>query len=140
LIKKTSRRLRSCCRFSARARSSNTSRTSRTDEARHVAFGVEHAKHYLAADPDRAKELRDAVANRAEYLTAASAGANPYVEDALVVLAAGGLSPAALPDGVRAFRQLQQDMHERRVRRLRALGFDQKDAEDISDMHTPNFM
>jgi hypothetical protein len=115
-------------------------RRARNDEARHVAFGVEHAKHYLAGDPDRARELRDAVTRRSEYLTAASAGANPYVEDALVVLAAGGMSPAALPDGVRALRQLQQDMHERRVRRLRALGFDQHSAEDISEMHTPNFM
>ena len=40
-------------------------RRARVDEARHVAFGMEHARHYLAADPDRSALLRQAVERRA---------------------------------------------------------------------------
>ena len=58
-------------------------RRARVDEARHVAFGVEHARHSLGADPDRAGELRAAVERRAAYLADAS-GQSPHVEEALV--------------------------------------------------------
>jgi TusA-related sulfurtransferase len=114
-------------------------RRARVDEARHVAFGVEHARLYLASDPDRARVLRDAVATRAAFLADASAG-SPHVEESLVVLAAGGLSPGALPDAVRAVRELHRTMHVRRVGRLRQLGFDEDAAEEISSLHTANFM
>jgi TusA-related sulfurtransferase len=114
-------------------------RRARLDEARHVAFGVEHARHFLASNPDRGQVLRDAVANRASFLSDASAG-SPHVEEALVVLAAGGLSPAALPDAVRAVRELHETMHVRRVGRLRQLGFSAGIADEISEAHTPNFM
>jgi len=114
-------------------------RRARTDEARHVAFGVEHARHYLAADPDRAGELRAAVERRASYLADAS-GRSPHVEEALVVLAAGGISPSRIGDGVRAVRELHEQMHRRRVTRLTQLGFAPTAAEEISALHTPNFM
>jgi len=57
-----------------------------------------------------------------------------------VILAAGGTSPGALPDGVRAVRELHATMHRRRVGRLRQLGFDEASANDISELHTANFM
>ncbi len=114
-------------------------RRARTDEARHVAFGVEHARHYLATDPDRGDELRQAVEQRAAFLSQTS-GATPHVEEALVVLAAGGLRPGALPDAVRAVRELHDTMHRHRVRRLRSLGFDEDTADQISELHTANFM
>jgi len=114
-------------------------RRARVDEARHVAFGIEHARYYIAADPERIGVLRDAVAQRAGFL-AQTSGATPHVEEALVVLAAGGLSPGALPDGVRAVRELHATMHRRRVGRLRQLGFDETAANDISELHTANFM
>jgi TusA-related sulfurtransferase len=114
-------------------------RRARVDEARHVAFGVEHARYFLAADPERGDLLRRSVVQRAEFLAQVS-GSTPHVEEALVVLAAGGLSPAALPDGVRAVRELHATMHRRRVGRLRQLGFDQRTAEEISELHTANFM
>ena len=63
-----------------------------------------------------------------------------HVEEALVVLAAGGLSPGALPDALRAVRELHETMHVRRVGRLRQLGFEPQVAEEISQLHTPNFM
>jgi TusA-related sulfurtransferase len=114
-------------------------RRARIDEARHVAFGVEHARYFIAADPDRADVLRQAVEARARFLSDAAAG-SPHIEEALVVLAAGGLSPAALPDAVKAVRELHETMHRRRVRRLRQLGFSQATAEEISEFHTPIFM
>ena len=114
-------------------------RRARVDEARHVAFGVEHARHYLGADPDRAGELRAAVERRAEYLADAS-GQSPHVEEALVVLAAGHVTPGRIREGVLAVRGLHETMHRRRVARLRQLGFPPATAEEISEMHTPNFM
>ena len=114
-------------------------RRARIDEARHVAFGVEHARHYLGADPDRAGELRTAVERRASYLADAS-GQSPHVEEALVLLAAGGVTPGRIRDGVRAVRALHETMHRRRVVRLTQLGFPPATAEEISEMHTPNFM
>ena len=41
-------------RFAPEPVTADIVRRARIDEARHVAFGVEHARHYLAADPDRA--------------------------------------------------------------------------------------
>ncbi|MFL5791424.1 MAG: ferritin-like domain-containing protein [Actinomycetota bacterium] len=114
-------------------------RRARVDEARHVAFGVEHARYFLAADPDRAGVLRTAVEQRAAFLSQTS-GATPHVEEALVILAAGGLRPGSLPDGVRAVRELHESMHRHRMGRLRSLGFDQQTAEAISELHTANFM
>jgi hypothetical protein len=114
-------------------------RRARVDETRHVAFGVEHARHYLAADPERAEVFRGAVRSRAAFLSQTS-GATPHVEEALVVLAAGGLRPGALPEAVRAVRELHETMHLRRVGRLRSLGFDRASAEEISELHTANFM
>ena len=114
-------------------------RRARADESRHVAFGVEHARLFLSADPDRAVVLRRAVEQRAEFL-AQTSGATPHVEEALVILAAGGTSPGSLPDGVRAVRQLHETMHRRRVGRLRQLGFDEAAANEISELHTANFM
>lgn len=111
----------------------------RIDEARHVAFGVSHARHYLEANPDRASILRDAVEKRSEFM-AQTAGTPEKVEEALVVLAAGGLRPAALPDAVRAVRELRETMHRKRMGRLRLLGFSASEAESISEMHTDNFM
>jgi TusA-related sulfurtransferase len=111
----------------------------RIDEARHVAFGVSHARYYLAADPDRGEVLRRAVETRAEYLSQ-TAGTPEKVEEALVILAAGGLGPASLPDAVKAVRQLRETMHQKRVRRLRLLGFAAREAEEISELHTDNFM
>ncbi|MGH2634636.1 MAG: ferritin-like domain-containing protein, partial [Actinomycetota bacterium] len=114
-------------------------RRARVDEARHVAFGVEHARHFLGTHPERAAELRSAVERRAAYLADAS-GTSPHVEEALFVLAAGGVTPTRIRDGVRAVRELHDTMHRRRIGRLVQLGFAEPAAEEISQMHTPNFM
>jgi hypothetical protein len=126
-------------RYAPEPVTADIARRARIDEARHVAFGVEHARHFLAADPDRAADLRTAVERRAAYLADAS-GQSPHVEEALVVLAAGGVTPSRIRDGVRAVRDLHETMHRRRVGRLTQLGFPEATAVELSEMHTPNFM
>jgi TusA-related sulfurtransferase len=126
-------------RFAPEGVTAEIARRARIDEARHVAFGVEHARHYLRADPDRVTELFEAVRRRASFLADAS-GTSPHIEEALVVLAAGGVTPSRIREGVREVRALQETMHRRRVTRLTQLGFPGPVAEEMSEMHTPNFM
>ncbi|HEY6565980.1 MAG TPA: ferritin-like domain-containing protein, partial [Actinomycetota bacterium] len=114
-------------------------RRARVDEARHVAFGVEHARHFIETDPERAEVLRSAVERRASFLAESSA-TSPHIEEALVILAAGGVDAGRLTDGVKAVRELHETMHRRRMGRLRQLGFDATAAEEISELHTANFM
>jgi hypothetical protein len=67
-------------------------------------------------------------------------GLNPLVEESLVILAAGGLSSENLPSGTKARLQLYETMHANRVRRLTSIGFTDIEADELSQLHTPNFM
>ena len=114
-------------------------RRARADETRHVHFGQAHVRHAMVRDPTLAGRLEAAVRRRAA--TMAEAGGVPApLADALVVLAAGGDDPAAIARGHEAFRELLHDMHEARIKRLQAAGFDAAGAQLLSDLHTPNFM
>jgi hypothetical protein len=114
-------------------------RRARIDEARHVHFAMAHVRGRLAVDPSLGARLAAAARLRAERLAAAGA-LNPFFDDALVVLAAGGLDPARLPAGVAARAALTVEMHASRVRRLTAVGFTPAEAQAIAATHTPNFM
>ena len=81
-------------------------RLARVDEARHVAFGVAHLEHQAALDPTLRGRLRSAIERRHDAL-ADTAGLNADVFDALVVLAAGEWTPAAIARGYRAVQRLQ---------------------------------
>lgn len=59
------------------------------EEARHVAFGMAHLEHRLAAEPGYRVSLRHAVEQRYDEL-AAMTGLSEEVFDALVLLAGGG--------------------------------------------------
>lgn len=109
------------------------------DEARHVAFGMAHLEHRLAAQPNYQVRLRNAVEVRYDAL-AGTAGLNEEVFDALVLLAAGGLTPAAIARGHEAVQQLKRDMSAGRRARLARLGFDRGEAGRLADLHTRNFM
>lgn len=102
---------RQICRLAAR------------DEARHVAFGMAHLEHRLAAQPDYQTRLQNAVEQRHEEL-APTAGLNEEVFDALVLLAAGALTPAALARGYAAVQLLKLDMAAGRKARILRLEFE----------------
>jgi TusA-related sulfurtransferase len=114
-------------------------RRARIDEARHVKFGIAHLRYYLGEDPAHFEELRAAVRRRAEVMASVTE-VSPRVQEALAVLAAGGLDPKRLGEGTRKVRELIAEMHAHRLRRLTQSGFTSEQAEEISRLHTPNFM
>jgi hypothetical protein len=109
------------------------------DEARHVAFGMSHLREHLQASPSLASTLMNSVRRRHETLRH-TAGLNAEVFDALSLLAAGSWDPANIGRGHRAVTALVQEMHSGRKRRLLKLGFSDADAEEMSALHTRNFM
>lgn len=109
------------------------------DEARHVAFGVAHLERQSELDPALRGTLRAAVERRHDALID-TAGLNADVVDALVVLAAGEWTPAAIARGHRAVGDLQHAMDEGRRQRLARLGFPPDEAAELSALHTRNFM
>ncbi|OWK39075.1 hypothetical protein [Fimbriiglobus ruber] len=114
-------------------------RRARVDEARHVKFGMAHLRYYLGEDPAHFEELRTAVRRRAEVMASVTE-VSPRVQEALAVLAAGGLDPARLGEGTRKVRELIAEMHSHRLKRLAQAGFTEIQAEEMSRLHTPNFM
>lgn len=110
-----------------------------SDEARHVAFGMAHVAAVLDSDPGLRPRLATAVRRRHDAL-AHTAGLNAEVFDALVVLAAGALTPAAVGEGFARVQQLQAEMDEGRRRRLARLGFGPDEAIELAELHTRNFM
>ncbi len=109
------------------------------DEARHVHFGLVHVRHALANDPGLYQRLESAVRRRAAVM-AASSGVPEPLHDGLTVLAAGSMQPRAIARGHDDFRQLLEDMHNNRMKRLEHAGFTPAQAKTLSELHTPNFM
>ena len=109
------------------------------DESRHVAFGMAHLGRHLKHDPALKARLIAAARDRHEAL-ANTAGLNEEVFDALVLLAAGSWQPDAIGQGFTKVSELNKNMHEGRVRRLLKLGFGNVSAEEVSSLHTRNFM
>ncbi len=111
----------------------------RNDEARHVALSLAHLEHHAAADPGLRGRLARAAEARHRSLQA-TAGLNEDVFDALVLLAAGEPSPAAIAVGWRHVQALQAEMADGRRARLARLGFSLGEADAIAALHTRNFM
>lgn len=109
------------------------------DEARHVAFGMTHLASRLALEPDFRTRLSNAVQSRNDALSGTS-GLNEEVFDALVLLAAGEFTPAAIATGYARVQQLMLDMANGRQARLETLGFGKQAAQQLSALHTRNFM
>jgi hypothetical protein len=114
-------------------------RRARTDEARHVHFGIAHVRHALAADPALFHRLEAAVRRRAATLPASGAVPAP-IQDALTIYAARGDDPPSVARGHEAFRELIGEMFAARVTRIETAGFTHEQAEILSGLHTPNFM
>jgi hypothetical protein len=114
-------------------------RLTRDDEARHVAFALGHLGEHLADEPAYRERLRAAIERRYNAL-AHTSGLYPAVRDALVILAAGSWDPDAIGLGWDRVRGMEADMEEGRHRRLVLLGFADKEAAELSALHTRNFM
>jgi TusA-related sulfurtransferase len=114
-------------------------RLAHRDEARHVAFGVEHMRYVFEREPEMRLSMAAAVERRSQMLASIS-GLSPYVHDALVVFAGGGLSVAQIRAGARYVAELQREMDRARRERLQALGFGPEVATTMSAYHTKNFM
>jgi hypothetical protein len=109
------------------------------DEARHVAFGLAHLGRHVGEAPDLRERLAAAIERRHGAL-AHTAGLNAEVFDALILLAAGGWTPAELRRGHAAVVALQREMDHGRRNRLVRLGFAPDRAAALSALHTRNFM
>ncbi|HRI67371.1 MAG TPA: ferritin-like domain-containing protein [Polyangium sp.] len=109
------------------------------DEARHVAFGMMHLLAQVEHEPHLRFRLANAIQARNDTL-AATSGLNEEVFDALILLAAGEFTPAAIRTGYARVQALVQDMAAHRQARLEKLGFDESTARRLSALHTRNFM
>ena len=114
-------------------------RRAKTDESRHVHFGLAHVRYGLANNPALYQRLEAAVRRRSATLHGI-AGVPAPVQDSLTILAAGSSDPQAVARGHERFRELLESMHHNRIRRLEHAGFTAAQAEVISQLHTPNFM
>jgi hypothetical protein len=109
------------------------------DESRHVAFGMSHLREHIKAQPSVRDMLTNAVRRRHETLRHTT-GLNAEVFDALVLMSAGSWEPEDLARGHVDVARLVQDMHSGRRKRLVQLGFAEAEADDLSALHTRNFM
>ena len=114
-------------------------RRTRNDEARHVHFGLAHIRHALAHEPQLYGRLEQAVRRRSASLAGAG-GVPAQLQDGLTIMAAGDNAPRAVARGHDAFRELLVTMHLNRIKRLQHAGFTSQQAEELSNLHTPNFM
>jgi hypothetical protein len=109
------------------------------DEARHVAFGMAHLREHVAREPQVLRQLASAVHRRHDALRH-TAGLNSEVFDALVLISAGSWTPDHVRRGHNAVTRLIEDMRLERTKRLVRLGFSEAEAEELSALHTRNFM
>jgi hypothetical protein len=109
------------------------------DEARHVAFGMAHLREQIEGDPGVLPKLANAVRRRHDALRN-TAGLNGEVFDALLLVASGSWNPSDLRRGHESVMGLIQEMDELRQKRMVRLGFREPEAQELSSLHTRNFM
>jgi hypothetical protein len=109
------------------------------DEARHVALGMSHLLYRLKCEPELHLRLVHAVEGRHGALEG-TAGLNEEVFDALILIAAGELTPAAVARGYAHVQTLMREMADGRYARLVRLGFEPAQARRLASLHTQNFM
>lgn len=114
-------------------------RLAHRDEARHVAFGTEHLRYVLEREPERRASMAAAVERRGRMLASIS-GLSPYVHDALVIMAGGGVEISGIRLGAERVAKLHLEMDRTRRERLQSLGFEVEAAAQMSAYHTKNFM
>jgi hypothetical protein len=121
------------------AATATAARLTRRDEQRHVYFGIAHVRWRLEADPQQRELLISSVEARAAKLTTLS-GLSSAVKESLVLMAARSRHPTDIAEAGSAVRRMLERMHDNRIRRLRAAGFDPASASHLSELHTVNLM
>ena len=106
----------------------------RRDEARHVGYGVSHVRYLLREEPALSQTLLEAAEERASFLRA-TAGANPFLQNALAVLAGGGATEEQVEQGKVVVRDFYKKMHENRIHRMMTAGIDEDTARSIAELH-----
>lgn len=114
-------------------------RLAKRDEMRHVAYGIEHVKSAIEQNPNRINALKNTAYKRKEYMDEIN-GESSMLLEALAILAGGSDEPDAYKRGFDLVEDLKEKMGENRVKRLITIGMDEDLANDISKVHTPNFM
>ena len=104
-----------------------------------MAFGMSHLREHIRAEASLAESLIAAVRRRHDALRH-TAGLNAEVFDALALMAAGSWELADVARGHDEVAALTADMHVQRKKRLLWLGFSDAEAEEMSSLHTRNFM
>ena len=108
-------------------------------EARHVAFGLAHLRRHADHDPLLRERLARAVVARHASLKH-TAGLSAEVFDALVILAAGEVTPGAIAWGYDLVSALVAEMDGARRGHLVRLGYSDAEAATMSALHTRYFM
>jgi hypothetical protein len=96
-------------------------------------------RYVFEREPEKRLSLTAAVERRSQMLASIS-GLSPYVHDALVVYAGGGVSVEQIRKGASYVAELQREMDRTRRERLQSLGFEPAAAFQMSAYHTKNFM
>lgn len=109
------------------------------DEARHVAFGMAHLHEQILRDPGVLPKLANSVRRRHDALRN-TAGLNSEVFDSLVLVSAGSWDPGDLRRGHESVMRLVNEMDEFRQKRMVQMGFPELEAQELSSLHTRNFM
>ena len=112
---------------------------SKRDEIRHVAYGMEHVKSAIQQNPKRINALKNTAYRRKEFMDEVSSESSILLES-LAILAGGSDSPLDYKRGFDLVEELKATMNTNRIKRLIDIGMDEELANDISNVHTPNFM
>jgi hypothetical protein len=98
-----------------------------------------HLREHVAQDPGILPKLANAVRRRHDVLQN-TAGLNAEVFDALLLVASGGWDLSDLRRGHANMMGLLQEMDELRQTRMVHIGFSPPEAQELSALHTRNFM
>ncbi len=112
---------------------------SKRDEMRHVAYGMEHVKSAIEQNPKRINSLKNTAFKRKEFMDEVNSESSILLES-LAILAGGSDEPQAYKKGFDLVEELKEKMNTNRIKRLIDIGMDEDLANDISKVHTPNFM
>ncbi len=112
---------------------------SKRDEIRHVTYGMEHVKSAIEENPNKINTLKNTAFQRKEFMDEVSSESSMLLES-LAILAGGGNEPHNFKRGFELVEELKMTMNRNRIKRLIQIGMDEELANDISQVHTPNFM